>query len=294
MIERHQDAAGHVNANPVGTSPYQLTQWLRGSRIVLDASPTYRGFTWSFQAGNDPDDQHIVTQMAGKRKPQIDRIDIKVIEEDQSRWLSFINDKIDLFQLLGPLAPLALSEGKLRFDLAKTGVHLSRIADPELNFVYWNIHDPVVGGLSKEKIALRRAIAMAYDVHEEIRQVWNHEAIAVEYPIPPGVVGHDANYRNIFQPEPRAANALLDKFSYKKGQDGWRMLPDGRPLQVKYSAPSNSLGRLQAELWKKAFNLIGIQMIADLRPSSELLLETKQCKLQMRPASWSADYPRWR
>jgi hypothetical protein len=33
------------------------------------------------------------------------------------------------------------------------------------------MRDPVVGGFSKEKIALRRAIAMAHDVDEEIRLV---------------------------------------------------------------------------------------------------------------------------
>jgi hypothetical protein len=34
---------------------------------------------------------------------------------------------------------------------------------------YWNMQDPVVGGLSIEKIAPRRAMAMAYDTNEEIR-----------------------------------------------------------------------------------------------------------------------------
>ena len=51
--------------------------------------------------------------------------------------------------------------------------------------------DPVVGGLTKEKIALRRAMAMAYDVDEEIRVIRNGQAVEAQYPIPPGVVGHD-------------------------------------------------------------------------------------------------------
>ena len=46
--------------------------------------------------------------------------------------------------------------------------------------------DPVVGGLAKEKIALRRALAMSYDVEAEIKVVRNGQAVEANYPIPPG------------------------------------------------------------------------------------------------------------
>ncbi len=74
-------------------------------------------------------------------------------------------------------------------------------------------------------------MAMAYNVDEEIRVVRNGQAIEAQFPIPPG--------RGRLRPElplaassttrPRA-NALLDQFGYKKGADGWRTLPDGKPL----------------------------------------------------------------
>ena len=35
-------------SNPVGTGPYRLGQWVRSSKIVLDANPDYRGFVWDF------------------------------------------------------------------------------------------------------------------------------------------------------------------------------------------------------------------------------------------------------
>ncbi|HYD79009.1 MAG TPA: ABC transporter substrate-binding protein [Paucimonas sp.] len=291
VVERYRNNLGRADANPVGTGPYRLAQWRRGSRIVLDANPVYRGFTWNFQLGSDPEDRRIVAQMSGKRMPQIKRIEINVIAEDQARWLSFQNDEVDLFQLYGPLTERALKGGKLVPELVQKGVQLSRIADPELGYYYWNMRDPIVGGLSKDKIALRRAIAMAYDVKEEIRQVWNGEATPLAFPVPPGVVGHDGDYQSMIRFDPAAANLLLDRFSYKKGRDGWRTMPDGRPLQIRYSAPTTSLGRLQAELWKKAFDSIGIRMTADFRPPAELLTATKQCQLQMRTALWSADYP---
>jgi len=291
VVEKYRDAQGQVMANPVGTGPYQLKQWVRGSRIILEANPNFRGLTWDFQGGTDPEDQRIVQQLKGKRMPQIGRIEISIMVEDQSRWLSFQNDEIDLFQLDGPLAPRALSGGKLKPELLKKGIQLSRIVDPEIAYVFWNMRDPIVGGLSKEKIALRRAITMAYNVKEHIAINLNGEAIALEYPIPPGVVGHDPKYKNSVQYDPAAANALLDKFGYKKGKDGWRTLPDGKPLTIRHAVLPNSAGQQGLEMWKRAFDQIAVHMQGDKMPFPDMLKAHKNCKLQSNGSAWIADYP---
>jgi ABC-type transport system substrate-binding protein len=191
----------------------------------------------------------------------------------------------------GPLAPKVLAGGTLTPDMLKKGVRLSRFVDPEISYHYWNLMDPVVGGLSKEKIALRRAMAMAYPVEEEIRVVRNGQAVEAQFPIPPGVVGHDPNYKSSVKYDPASANALLDKFGYKKGADGWRTLPDGKPLLIRYASRPDSLGRQMDEMWKKAFDSIGIRMETQKDKFAELLKLEKQCRLQMRTAAWIADYP---
>ncbi|WP_447125084.1 ABC transporter substrate-binding protein [Glaciimonas sp. GG7] len=291
VIEKYRDVQGQVMANPVGTGPYMLTQWVRGSRMVLTANPDYRGFIWDYKAGSDPEDQEIVAQMEGKHMPQIGRIEISVMVEDQSRWLAFQKDEIDVFQLEGPLAPQALINGKLKPELLAKGIQLSRIVDPEISYYYWNMQDPILGGLSKEKIALRRAIAMAHNVREEIQIVWNGEAIPLEYPIPPGIVGYDPDYKSSLQFEPQAANALLDTFGYKIGKDGWRTLPDGKPFEIRYTARADSNGQQQSEMWKKTYDLIHIKMVGDLKPFPDILKAEKQCQLQTRTSPWIADYP---
>jgi len=48
--------------------------------------------------------------------------------------------------------------GTLTPEMQEQGVKLSRFVDPEIIYHYWNLMDPIVGGLSTEKIALRRAI----------------------------------------------------------------------------------------------------------------------------------------
>jgi len=291
VIEKYRDGNGYAMANPVGTGPYQLSSWVRGAKIVLTANPEYRGFIWNFAPGKDPEDSKIVAAMKGKTMPQIGRVEISVIPEDQSRWLAFQNGEVDLFNLDGPLAPRALDHGKLRPELAAKGVILSRIIEPELSHYYFNMQNPVLGGLSKEKIALRRAIAMAHNVNEEIAIVWSGQAIKLEYPIPPGVVGHDPHYKSSVKYDPKTANVLLDKFGYKKGKDGWRTLPDGKPLSITFSVRADSTGQQQAEMWKKTFDSIAIRMQSDKRPFPDLLKAEKQCQLMMRTSPWIADYP---
>ncbi|MFZ6772562.1 ABC transporter substrate-binding protein [Undibacterium sp. SXout7W] len=291
VVEKYQDGQGQIMGNPVGTGPFKLAEWVRGSKIVLDANRDYRPVTWDFQASNDVEDQKIITAMKGKRMPQIGRVVVNVILEDQSRLLAFQKDESDLFQLYGGLAPQVLRDGKLKPELQKKGIQMSRIIDPELTIYYWNMQDPVFGGLSKEKTALRRAIAMAHNVNDEIRIVDNGEAVALEYPIPAGVVGNDPNYKSSIRYNPAAANALLDKFGYKKAKDGYRSSPDGKPLEITFTTQTDSRGHLQAEVWKKTYDSVGIRMKADFRPFAEILKAEKQCQLTQRISPWMADYP---
>ncbi|MFL9923561.1 ABC transporter substrate-binding protein [Herbaspirillum lusitanum] len=291
VVEKYQDENGQVAAHPVGTGAYALSRWVRGSRITLLANPGYRGFIWNFKPGSDAVDSEIVARMHGKRMPQIGRIELSVIVEDQARWLSFQQDQIDLLQLEGGLAPQALDDGKLKPELAARGIYLSRGIDPEISYVFWNMRDPIVGGLSKEKIALRRAITMAHDSEREVDVVLNDQAKVLQYPIPPGVIGYDPDYRSSIRYAPKEANQLLDRFGYKVGADGWRTQPDGSPLLIRYSRLAEGFGKLTAETWKKTYESLRIRMSEDVRTFPAMLKADKECSLQTRTLGWGADYP---
>ncbi|WP_426105564.1 ABC transporter substrate-binding protein [Massilia sp. TSP1-1-2] len=291
VIEKYGDTRGAAHANPVGTGFYKLAEWVRGSRIVLERNTVHHAETWNFKGNGTPEDARIIAQMQGKSMPQVARIEISVMLEDQSRWLSFQSGAVDLFWLDGPLAPKAIVDGKLRPELAAKGVQLSRQVDPEITYYYWNLQDPVVGGFSKEKIALRRAIAIAHDVDEEISKVWNGQAQRLDYPIPPGVVGYDPAYKSMLQYDRLLANKLLDRYGYKKGKDGWRTLPDGKPLVIRYTSRNEASGVLLAEVWRKTYNAIGIQMSNERMILQDLLAGERACKIQSRNFQWAADYP---
>ncbi len=120
------------------------------------------------------------------------------------------------------------------------GVQLYRNKEAEITYSMLNMRDPIVGGSSLDKVALRRAIALSFDVNEYIRILRKGQAVKAEMLVPAGVNGHNPNYRSSIGYNPVLANKLLDRFGYKKGADGYRRLPDGKALTLKINTESGS------------------------------------------------------
>ena len=283
--------AGDTAAHPVGTGPYQLARWIRSSRIVLERNPNYRLELWDFDPGSDPDSQRIAAVMRGKPIPQIDRIDIQVIEEPQSAWLSFGKGELDLLGLSGQFAPLALRGEHLNQDLAARGIRLDRISDPSIAYYFINQQDPVLGGLSPEKIALRRAIFMVQNDEEMIRVIHKGQAVRNAYPIPAGVAGADPDYRSLLDYNPLEANHLLDRMGFARDAEGYRRMPDGSPLVIRYTSSLSSQDRELDEMMKKSLDRLSIRFVSEKLKFPEIIRAERQCRVQIRLSGWIADYP---
>ncbi len=132
---------------------------------------------------------------------------------------------------------------------------------------------------------------MAYKIEDQIRIIRKGQAIRAQYPIPPGVAGHDPDYRSSIAHDPRAANALLDRFGYKKGPDGYRRMPNGEPLVIRYSSTPSERDRQFDELMKRSLDSIGLRLEIHKDRFPELIKLENQCRLMMRGAAWIADYP---
>jgi ABC-type transport system substrate-binding protein len=146
-----------------------------------------------------------------------------------------------------------------RFAVA--GVTLARGTQPAITFTYFNMEDPVVGGYTNEKIALRRAIGMAYNVDEEVRVLRQGQGMPATQVIPPGVTGHDPKFSGHAKFDPQGANAQLDKFGYiDRDKDGWRDLPDGKPLVLKMGTSPSAIDRQFNELWQRNLTAIGVRV----------------------------------
>lgn len=280
-----------TGAHPVGTGPYMLQQYVPRSKIVVVANPLYRGFVWDFASAGDPGDDKIVREMRGKKMPQIGRVEINVIEEEQSRWLAFQDGQIDLDAMPQSASPTVLDGDKLKPEFAKKGILLSRYIEPEITYEVMNLKDPIIGGMAKEKIALRRAIAMSYSVQNEITQLRMGQAVKAEMVVPPGIIGHDPAYRSSIRYDIPLANKLLDRFGYKRGPDGIRTLPDGKPLKLDIRGEGTTTGKIIAEIWKRGLDQLGINAEYTSSSFADNLKAATECKLMMWGGAWLPDIP---
>jgi ABC-type transport system substrate-binding protein len=259
VVEAYRDGSGWVMANPVGTGPYRLKDWRRGQRIVLEANPGFRDERYPAPA--DAADRKLVAGLAGRKLPLVHNVEISIIEEAQPRLLAFQQKQLDFVAVPTTLASKVLDgDNRLTPELARDGVRLERSIQPAIAYMYFNMEDPVVGGYEPARIALRRAIAMGYNVDDEIRVLRQGQGIAATQMIPPGMSGHDAAYDGRLHYDVGAAKALLDKFGYvDRDGDGFREQPDGKPILLKIASGTSAQDREVEEIWKRSLTGIGLR-----------------------------------
>jgi ABC-type transport system substrate-binding protein len=288
VVERYGDA---VMEHPVGTGPYRLAQWRRSSLIAFEKNPNYREVRYDEEApADDPLAQAAVKKLAGKRLPLVDRVELSIIEQPQPRWLAFLNRESDVIeQVPEDFTFVAIPNNKVAPNLAKDGVYEVRYLRNDASMSYFAMENPVVGGYSPEKVALRRAIALAVNVDEEIRVVRRGQAIVAQAVMGPGLYGYDPAFKSEMGTFDRAkAQALLDLYGYvDKDGDGWRDLPDGSPLVLEYATQPDDLNRQLITQWKKNMDAIGVRIVFRTAQWPENLKASRAGKLMMWGVAWS-------
>ncbi|MDQ6638044.1 MAG: ABC transporter substrate-binding protein [Pseudomonadota bacterium] len=273
-----------IMAHPVGTGPYRLKAWRRSSRIVLDRNPGFREERFQSEpAADDADGQAWAKRFRGRRLPLNDGVEIAVVEETQPRWLSFLGGQADFARVPPELSQVAAPNGRIAPNLARQGIRLQRYVNADVAMSYFNMEDPVVGGYSADKVALRRAVHLAYDVDKEIRIIRRGQAIAAQSPTPPGTYGYDPGFRTANASHDTArAKALLDIYGYlDRDGDGWRERPDGSPLLLTMSSETAQIDRQYNENWQKSMAAVGIRMNFERAQWPEHMKAARVGKLQM-------------
>ena len=293
VVEAYGDSSGWVMANPVGTGAFRLTEWRRGQRIVLEANASYRDeYFPALPASADAEARTAFAHMKGKRLPQVGRVEVAVIEESNPRLLAFDGKQLDMVDVPRDLVSRVLdAENKLLPAYAKQGATLQRVSEAGLAFyAYFNMNDPVVGGSTPERIALRRALLMGYDVGEMIRIGLLGQGTIANQPIPPEVPGHVVGMKNLAPYDPALARALLDKFGYKdRDGDGFRETPDGKPMTLLMGSAPTGENRIRDELWLKNMRGIGIRIDFLHQKWPDLVKMARAGQLQMWMVGWTAN-----
>ena len=288
VVEMYGDK---IMEHPVGTGPFRLAEWRRSSRISFEKNPNYRDAFYAEEApADDPLALAAVAKLKGRKLPLVDRVEVSVIEENQPRWLSFINREMDLIeQVPEDFVTIAIPNNKLAPNLAKQGIYEVRYLRNDAAMSYFAMENAVVGGYTPAKVALRRAIALAVNVDEEIRLVRRGQAIPAQSILAPGLWGYDPAFKSEMGVFDRGrAQALLDVNGYvDRDGDGWREQPDGTPLTIEYATQPDDLSRQLITQWKKNMDAIGVRMVFKTAKWPENLKASRAGKLMMWGVAWS-------
>ena len=291
VIEAHPGASMQ---HPVGTGPFTLAAWKRSSRIVLARNPAHQHSVHDEQpAADDAVGQSIAQQMRGRRLPMLDRVEVAIIEESQPRWLAFLNSELDLLNVPPEYITLAAPNNRLAPNLAKRGVQMRQVANPTTRHVYFGMEHAMVGGYTPERVALRRALALAYNAPREIALLRHGQMLAAQSVMPPLVSGYDAALKSAMSEySPARAKALLDLYGYTdKDGDGWRDQPDGSPLVLELSTEPSQLSRQLQGLWKKSMDAVQVKINFRVGAWPENIKASRAGKLMMWTTGWSAAIP---
>ncbi|MBZ0171640.1 MAG: hypothetical protein K8E66_04605, partial [Phycisphaerales bacterium] len=189
-VEQYGEGLG---SHPVGTGPFLLDEWVQKQRLTLRRNPNYHECYYpDAEKWSEEDREKGLADAAGERLPIPDRLEFAMIVEEQPRYLEFRQGNLAWIELpftyFGELFNTRTK--RMNRDARREGYGYRDVLVLDMIFRAFNMEDPVVGGYTPDKVALRKAIAYAID-HDEFNEVF-YQGLCVQYdgPIPPGLDGH--------------------------------------------------------------------------------------------------------
>src|SRR6266542_1620582 len=173
---------------------------------------------------------------------------LPIAEDDAKTWTVRIRKGIYF-------APDPAFKGVRRELVAQDFVFsFMRFMDPAINSPYQFLFRIKLIGLDELRAKAQKTGRFDYDariagIEDLVNVVMHGNAQRAQMLIPPGVVGYDSTYRNANGYDPALANPLLDRFGYKRGPDGYRRLPDGRPFTLTRNTSPGATYRDMDKIW---------------------------------------------
>ena len=188
-----EDNFERLSTKPIGTGPYVLKSWTKGSELVFEAKKDY----W-------------------KGAPKIDEVVFRPIPEDRTRIAELIVGNVDI---IANLKPDNIEEVKAQKNLDVKFVPSTRTAFVIINTEIEKMKD----------VRIRKAINYALDVPSLMKNVMGGNAYRVSTLCPKNFVGWDSEEK--FYPyDPEMAKKLLAEAGFPNGMDLTILTPRGRFL----------------------------------------------------------------
>lgn len=277
-IELIKKYDNRLSNNLVGTGPFILDRWSRLSSVRLKKNPYYNHDTYPSE-GDRYAHSHSLLKDAGKKLPLLDAIEFKIMKENQTQWLNFLSNKIDILTIPKDNYDIAITGGRLKQDIKKKNIKLQ--ISPTLTY-WWlsfNMEDPILG----KNINLRKAIAHAFDVNKFIQLFTNNIGQKANSIYPPGIPGYKPSRQLPYSFDLEKAKDYLVKAGYPNGK--------GLPVLNFDVRGISAVNRQQGEFVKAQLEKIGIQIKVVTNTFPDFLKKSEQGKLQFWQDGWSMDYP---
>ncbi len=281
------DGKNLFSANPVGTGPFVFREWRPKQLFVVEKNPEYREAYYPSEGWSSEDTANGLADAAGQRIPMVDRLEFSMYVEANPLWLDFENEKLGYIELPFEFFEKAFNPRTKRMDrgLRRNGVTYR--AEPQLDFIFrsFNMDDELVGGYTEDKVALRRAIALAIDLNEINESFYAGLCTVYDGPIPPGLDGHpeghlvDGAYRG---PNQELAREYLAKAGYPNGE--------GLP-PIRFATSRSDLNAQQTAMMKRQLAEVGIRLEETLLDFPDLISQVNRREVPFFGFAWGSDYP---
>ena len=225
IVPRHLVEAGHdLGSMPVGSGPYRLSRWEKGSKIVLEANVDHWGGI-----------------------PTVPLVEVVLVPDNTARAQAFEAGDLDLIQ--SPLAPQ---------DIKRLGSddRFQNRVQPGIAITYLNFNTATTH-LSDPRV--RRAISMLVDQETIIGQIYEDTDDKAQSIFPPTSWAHSSE---IAQPlfDPEAARRLLSELGWRDSDGDGVLDRNGNRLAVRLGTHSEDVNRVQTvEFLQNTLSQSGIE-----------------------------------
>ena len=284
------------NRHPVGTGPFVVRSeqdWTPGQGLTVYRNPNYREAFYPTE--HMPEDVEAgLTAAAGQQVPFVDKIEFGFYVEAQPMWLQFKEGALDFTTVpqAGFEEAISRRSKELKRSWKRQGITMEKV--PLLDFIFrsFNMDDPLVGGYTEEKKALRRAFNLAMDWDEMNEALYFGMALPYDGPIPPGLDGHPENEEHRVENSTRGPDYERAREELRKA--GYTVGPDGKvtdmPVITFYTSTGQESVRI-VELLQRNLAEVGIRINPVYADFAALMDATNNKKAPMFSFAWGSDYP---
>ena len=289
---------------PVGTGAYYLAMNDPNRVMRLERNPNYHDDFYPGE-GKPGDREAGLLQDAGRRLPMVDTVIYSLEKEDVPYWNKFLQGYYDASGVSSDSFDQAIrmdakGEPDLTPDMRNRGILLSTAARPSLNYLGFNMFDPVVGGRSERAKKLRQALSIAIDYDEFISIFLNGRGQPGQGPLPPGIFGcregeagiDPVVYRwergKLLRRPLADAKRLLAEAGYPNGRDA----RTGQPLTLYLDTAANGPeAKSRMDWFRKQFAKLDLQLVVRASDYHRFQDKMSRGSEQIFEWGWNADYP---